>query len=185
MKAKNTRPSGKFVLRVPPDLHSHLRSLAQKKGLSLNQLILKTLEKDSASNETPDFSWALTAWPHRILAIVKFGSQVRGEATERSDVDLLIVLDRAAELSPELYRKWTQTAPDDFANWNPQFVHLPRGIDDAGSLWFEVALEGEFLWEKDSSVREFIYKVKDAIASGRLIRKWSHGQPYWIRNHPE
>ena len=186
MKAKkNHTPSGKFVLRVPQALHSRLRAMAHNEGISLNQAIIQKLHLEKSHNEPSNLSWLLNAWPDQVLALIKFGSQVRGEASDNSDVDLLIVLDQKTDLSTQLYRQWTRILPEEFSRWSPQFAHLSSTIQDVGSLWFEVALEGEFLWERNDSVREFIYQLKDAIASGYLIRKWSHGQPYWIRNFPE
>jgi len=37
--------SGKFNLRLPPELHAKLSAYAQAKGLSLNIYIAKTLER--------------------------------------------------------------------------------------------------------------------------------------------
>lgn len=178
-------PSGKFVVRVSPDLHSRLRERAREIGWSLNQVVVERLLEAKVRTAEPEFSWILNRWPNRVLGIIKFGSQVRGEATTGSDIDFLIVLDDQQPLSPQLYREWDQVRPVHLARWTPQFVHLPSEIKEAGSLWFEVALEGEILWEQDNSVREFIYRLKDAIATGKLVRRWSNGHPYWIRNFSE
>jgi hypothetical protein len=36
-------PSGKFVLRVPPTLHQHLKEAAEKEGVSLNHIVVSML----------------------------------------------------------------------------------------------------------------------------------------------
>ena len=65
---------------------------------------------------------------------------------------------------------------------NPHFVHLPRDPLSCGSLWFEAALDGIVLFERDLAVTRFLQEdVRRAVADGLIVRKSSHGHPYWVK----
>lgn len=115
-----------------------------------------------------------------LLGLVLFGSCARGEQTVSSDVDLLVVVSSPVQLNRDLYRRWDETSRLD--NVSPHFVHLPDGLDRAGSIWFEVAVEGIILFERDRAVTRFVQDVRRAIADGKVERRYSHGHPYWVKN---
>lgn len=115
-----------------------------------------------------------------LSAIVLHGSWVRGEATRRSDVDVLIVVDVRVQLNRALYRAW-DAAPR--VTWrgrqlDPHFVHLEDNGEFSG-LWAETALDGTVLLDRDWKVSAHLARVRRAIADGRLVRSSVHGQPYW------
>ncbi|HJH26934.1 MAG TPA: nucleotidyltransferase [Methanophagales archaeon] len=60
-----------------------------------------------------------------IKEMILFGSQVRGEADENSDVDLIVVGDEFKDKSPlkrpvALYLEWTMDYPVDFLCYTPE-----------------------------------------------------------------
>ena len=172
--------SGKFVLRIPSELHEKLKKEAAISGQSLNSVVVEKIEK--ATHIRPLRPWLakiINTW--NPLAVVLFGSTVRGEAVESSDVDLLIVMDSGVKLQRELYRNWDNLLRDE-PSLSPQFVHLPRELDEAGSLWLEAALDGEILFCRDAKVRTAIFDLKTRIAEGRFVRRWTYGSPYWVKN---
>lgn len=189
--------SGKFVLRLPPRLHSILRERSIKKGVSLNRFcsdILETSQRKAASSPPPTADEMLIprslvlscreAWKDELLGLALFGSAARGEMRGGSDVDLLIVLRPTAELSRQRYADWDKLSAPLLgeAEINPQFVRLHEEALDAGGLWYEVAIDGKILYEWDFEITRFLGKIRDAMARGEISRKISHGHPYWVKH---
>lgn len=60
-----------------------------------------------------------------VREMILFGSQVRGEADENSDIDLIIVGEEFKDKNPlkrpfELYLEWTEDYPVDFLCYTPE-----------------------------------------------------------------
>lgn len=183
-----TEHSGRFVLRIPPDLHARSRRLARERGVSLNEYCRAAIEhyadrETGVPVESETGTWVSGAQhvlEDDLLAVVLFGSQARGEARASSDVDLLIVIADSHELGRDLYQRWDEEPLDDRVN--PHFVHLPAVVRRAGSIWYEVALDGIVLFERDRLVSAFLQSVRREIADGRLQRRYAHGHPYWVKD---
>lgn len=191
-------PSGRFLLRIDPGLHQRLRALAARQGRSLNQLCADLLERgvEGADAATSVCEIARGVVSSAVLerirklvgekleGLVLFGSAARGEQWRDSDVDLLVVLRAGSPLKRDLYRDW-DIASSHLEPGGPRtelhFVALPRSLATAGSLWFEVALEGVILHDPRLRVARFLFSVREEIAAGRAVRKVLHGRPYWIR----
>jgi hypothetical protein len=95
-------------------------------------------------------------------------------------MDLLIVVEPSVTLTRDLYRAWDD-AP---IEWNrhtvePHVVHLPEPNRTVGGLWAEAALDGLVLFERGTRLSARLVQVRHDIASGRLVRRMAHGQPYW------
>ena len=173
-------PSGKFVLRIPPELHAELKRRASRKGYSLNKYCLaalqnavdQRLDSPAAARESED-DWVRLAAKllgEALLGVVLFGSSARGENRDDSDIDLLIVVEQQVSLTRNLYRKWDEegTDPDDV---NPHFVHVPAKMEEAGSLWLETAIDGIVLYEKGRSLSRILTRIRRAISEGHYQRK--------------
>ena len=46
---------------------------------------------------------------------------------------------------------------------SPQFVHLPQGVEEMGSLWFESAMDGILLFEVNAELSHLLQKVRMEI----------------------
>ena len=119
----------------------------------------------------------------KVLGMVQFGSTVRGEATEQSDTDLLLVMDPKTPIERHLYQTWETllkklSVKTDYA---PQFVSLPDDPSLVGSLWYEVAMEGRVLIDPTGRVHQFLSQLRYWILEHQLTRQTSHGHPYWVR----
>jgi len=194
--------SGKFVLRLSPDLHKHLKHEAQLRGLSLNQLCVERLSLNEPTSRSEILLPLLKDLPMRLLSqrflesqnfrlegVVLFGSMVRGGSTASSDIDLLLVLPKGSEATRELYSVWDERLGGKIRSLcsrevNPQFVSIPRDISDAGSLWLEVAHEGIVIWERDFALSTCLQALRKIVEKKTVVRKECHGQPYWIRRTP-
>jgi len=187
MAKRNTRASGRFVLRLDPGLHASLRRAAREAGISLNDYCARKLTAPSANlGSFPDAGAAVEKAAciagERLVGVVVYGSWSRGTLLASSGVDLLIVVDSELALTRQLYRLW-DAAP---LEWNghtvePHFVHLPGSDETVGGLWAEVALDGIVLFESGAQLSSRLVQVRHDIAEGRMVRKTVHGQPYWTK----
>lgn len=172
-------------------------------GQSLNQLCVAKLQ---ASGRSCDGSGAAPAragllpadfvdrivrrWPGNIAGLILFGSAARGDATEDSDIDLLLVMNPDIRIARDLYQLWDEFCREgsdaqDSDRISPHFVGLPGSVREAGGLWYEVALDGIILWECDHQVSRFLGFVRAAMGQGKIRRRFLHGSPYWIKDFKE
>lgn len=173
--------SGKFVLRIPPALHQRIKEEAKTRNISLNQFIIEHLNSLAGSKWSECLGVIRAALDRDLIGVVLFGSSVRGEQRETSDIDLLIVLSEERAIDRSLYQIWDNQVQSKIGEaYSPQFVHLPYG-PDFSSLWLEVAMEGEILEDRQNLIRPLLRRIRNTIAVGKYIRKFSHGHPYWIR----
>lgn len=177
-------PSGRFVLRIDPRLHAALRRSAEASGLSLNEYCARKLAAPSVPVGAPAdaaVERALEVAGPDLAGVVGFGSWPRGELTARSDIDLLVVLDPDRTLGRELYRRWDASP----TRWEghrvePHFVHPPPSGARVSGLWAEAAVDGVVLHERGLELSRRLVEIRQRIASGELVRRHSHGQPYWV-----
>jgi len=179
------RPSGRFVLRLDPEVHATLRNAAREAGLSLNEYCARKLTAPSVpagSAAGAAVTAAAKVAGEHLRAVVAFGSWARGEAAAHSDVDLLVVVAPGLAVTRRLYQVWDR-AP---VAWEgrrvePHFVHQPAGGERPSSLWLEVATDGIVLFDPDLGVSRHLASLRRLIAEGRMRRQSVHGQAYWKR----
>jgi hypothetical protein len=188
--------SGRFVLRVSPALHRRLRDCARGDGVSLNALCVRLLDAGlslgsggsarAAAGLDPGLLDAVAReWAGELVGVAFFGSAARGEATETSDIDLLVVLEPGTRIERSLYDRWdgilrSRGRPAD-DRVSPQFVALPPSPEDAGGIWLEVAREGIVLFDREAGLARFLIALRDLVAEGGVTRRKVHGHPYWVR----
>lgn len=179
-------PSGRFILRIDPRLHSALREAARDAETSLNEYCARKLASPGAwldSEASGIVERAASILGKSLVGVVAFGSWVRGEHDATSDFDVLLIADDDLPISRNLYRRWDD-APALF--WKglgvePHFAHpLPAGEVPSG-LWAEIATEGVVLFERGFRVSRRLAEVRRRIADGDIVRRSVQGQPYWLR----
>lgn len=177
--------SGRFVLRLDPDLHAELRREAAIRGISLNAHCVQRL---AVPRETPPGFEGAAETVRRstelmgesLIGIVVFGSWARGEPADTSDVDVLVVIDGDVPITRDLYRRWDEVP----VAWSgrpvdPHFVHLPPQRRTPSGLWAEVAVDGIVLHDPRFRLFPRLAAVRRALAEGRLRRRTVHGLGYW------
>jgi hypothetical protein len=98
-----------------------------------------------------------------------------------SDVDVLVVVSEDLRIDRDLYRAWDQSP----VSWNdhplePHFVHLPGAGSRLTGFWAEVAVDGVVIYEKELIVSGRLVQFRRQIAAGRMRRRTSQGQSYWV-----
>lgn len=176
--------SGRFLLRMEPELHAALRRAAAAAGTSLNEYCARKLSAPGAGATDAAaaiLARAAGALGDGLVGVVAFGSWARGEQRADSDLDVLIVVDPEVRLRRDLYRGWDSEALEaDGLRVEPHFVHVPAAAARPSSLWLEVAVDGVVLFERELEVSRHLARVRAFIAEGGAERRWSHGQPYWV-----
>jgi predicted nucleotidyltransferase len=178
-------PSGRFVLRIDPELHALLRGAAHAAGLSLNEYCTRKLALPAGDLSGPGVGVVLRAaglFGDRLLGVIAFGSWAREELSDSSDIDVLVVVDAGSEITRETYRAWDlepvvwQGRPVE-----AHFVHLPEDVHRLSGVWAEVAVEGVILFERGSALSRRLVAMRRQIIAGRMLRRRAHGQSYWVR----
>ena len=175
----------RVLLRLPVDLHRTLTAQAAYERTSVNELCVQRLSGPDLPFLPRGDAAALlararaVAGPH-LLSVLVHGSFARGEARSGSDVDVLVVVDRALALTRALYREWDgKTLSWAGRTVDAHFVHAPGKGVRPSSVWCEAATEGLVLFDATGDVLQALVAARTAIAQGHLVRKIVHGQPYW------
>lgn len=177
------KASGKFVIRMAPSMHEAIRARAEREGVSLNKMSQRLIQEGlRACQELPQEQAQIIAkakelYGDSFTGLVLFGSAARGEAGETSDVDLLLVLDEKIPLRRDLYRAWHAEFGEMISL---HIVAMAQDAASAGSIWLECALDGKVLYDLDGRVTRMLVAIRDLIVSGKVIRKVTHGQGYWV-----
>lgn len=183
--------SGKFVLRMPKQLHAALREAARKHGVSLNRFCVDRLsgavgqvegEPSGPRVNLPaiDLERIERAWGDIAEGVVLFGSTARQETWDTSDVDLLVVVRQGVAVTRDLYDRWNPVA-DESTLVSPLIAALPPTLGEAGGVWYEAAVDGIVVWDPNLHVSTTLTRLRREIAEGRIVRRYVHGQPYWIK----
>ena len=171
-----------FLLRLSEQLHARLKDEARLAGLSMQEYCLEKLQDvpSGVENEWAQLlSGARELFGDSLIGVVLFGSFARGEATPRSDVDLMVVVERSVPLTRELYRRW-DSAVQSFNGraLDAHFAYLPEA-PVGGGVWAEAAIEGRVIADRDLRIHRALVAIRGDIADGRLRRQAVHGQSYW------
>lgn len=178
------------MLRVSPDLHEQLSREADESHVSLNEICVRKLAapifvSTFASPFAPSVRLAEKIFGSALIGIVVFGSYTRGQLRDSSDIDLMIILKRGFKYTRDHIRRWDDknmmidSHPVSIAVvqfYNDEEDDIPQNI-----LWFEAAVEGVVLFDRNQLIQNRLRDLRDLIASGRMVKKLVHGQPYWTR----
>jgi predicted nucleotidyltransferase len=175
----------RVLLRLPPDLHRTLVKAAADLDLSFNEFCVRRLRAPSdapALSEVRSLvvSRARAVFRDRLLGVLVMGSWARGDAAAASDIDVLIVIDPTTALTRDLYRVWDRD-PLTFEGRaiDAHFAHLPEAGTAPTAVWCEAAVDAVVWYDHDGAIAIRLGEVRRAIAEGRVVRAFAHGQPYW------
>lgn len=183
-------------MRAGSLLHRRLSDYAASKGVSLNQacigLLSDALDFNPASRRRPEklpfglerlLSARSIVAPH-IIGIVLYGSAARGSATAASDVDVLVAVSPDFAVTRSVYAHLDRIFSD-VPRLSLGVAHLPDPRRRVGTLWLEAAQEGVVLFERGREVTDVLVAIRRQIAAGRVLRRETHGQGYWVHAQQE
>ena len=178
------------MLRVGPDLHARLSTEAARQGFSLNAYCVRKLSGEAGVDrwsrlglDREFIEKILRIFSSEPIAVVLFGSFARNSQGDTSDIDLLVVFRSDTPPTRAMYRLFDEKIDTSGFRYpvNPHLVSLPENPADCGSLWLETALDGIVLFEEGHATSLLLKKVRDLITSGRVVRRFAYGQPYWVK----
>ena len=179
-------PSGRFIVRVDPELHALLRDAARTAGTSLNRYCARKLAAPASTldgDAVAIVQRGRTILGDSLLGVVAFGSWTRGDESPSSDLDILLVADDGVAITRELYRRWEAEPP---LSWqghpvSPHFVHMRPGYDPVSGFWAEVALDGIVVFDPEWVVSRYLVTLRRRISDGEIKRRVVGGHAYWVR----
>lgn len=196
----NSKSLSALIVRLPESLHRVIKKRAERLGISLNRYCVNLLQGDKKSEDSSRgatsssflglgtdcnlpldelSSEILRAFPNEVEGIVLFGSWARGDVRSSSDIDLLVVLRPEMHLDRDVYSR-LPTRHLNGHEVSPLFVQLPKDPEEIRGVWFEIALDGLVLYDRNLVLSSFLSRVRNFIADGRVQRLLAHGHPYWI-----
>ena len=98
------------------------------------------------------------------------GGSVAGRFAKGTDCSVHFALRATGQSNPSPSRPFSR--------------ELPAAGDEAGSVWLEAAVDGVTLWDRQLRVSRFLGRLRRAIVEGRWVRRFLHGQPYWVNGQP-
>jgi predicted nucleotidyltransferase len=123
---------------------------------------------------------AVAQFADKLVGVLAFGSHARGEASAKSDFDILVAIDESIPVTRSLYRDWDATPRTALGQTlDPHFVHVPVARPITTGAWCEAAIDGVVLCEVNKALTRHLALVRAEIAAGHLVRRVVHGQPYW------
>ncbi len=191
-----------FLVRAPRAVFVKLRQEAKALGLSTNQLCLRKLASGSANVARPgEFppllrgnvaaevmsfvqSQVVPAFGADLIGVVLFGSAARGALRASSDIDLLIVLKKTANLDRDTYRLLPSKKLLGHLV-EPLILQLPDVGEALRSVWLEIAIDGVILFDVDFSTAQTLARGRASIAEQKVERCFAHGVPYWVHKKPD
>ena len=185
VSVKSAPRMARVLLRLPADLHLTLVKAAADLDLSFNEFCVRRLQAPSDAHglsvvRSLVVSRARATFGDRLLGVLVLGSWARGEAAATSDIDVLIVIDPGTTLTRDLYRAW-DLDPLTFEGRaiDAHFAHPSAAGTAPTAVWCEAAVDGVVWYDPTGAIAIRLGEVRRAIAEGRVVRAFAHGQPYW------
>lgn len=185
VSVKSAPRMARVLLRLPADLHLTLVKAAADLDLSFNEFCVRRLQAPSDAHglsvvRSLVVSRARATFGDRLLGVLVLGSWARGEAAATSDIDVLVVIDPGTTLTRDLYRAW-DLDPLTFEGRaiDVHFAHPLAAGTAPTAVWCEAAVDGVVWYDRTGAIAIRLGEVRRAIAEGRVVRAFAHGQPYW------
>lgn len=116
----------------------------------------------------------------RLLAVILFGSRARGEATETSDWDLLVI---ARELPTQTLARHILLKNALPVQWRAQVAIIGKTPDEFGAtlpaLYLDIALDGIVLYDPTGYAAERLARLRGLLDQRGLRREADHRDLTW------
>lgn len=153
-------------------------------GLSLNELCFAKLRQNASSMNgySEVITLAKSIVGEHFIGCILFGSYARQRTHTYSDVDIMIVVNSDFQTSRQHIRQWDEAQlVIDGKQTSASFVKIPTEHTPQNILWYEVAVDGQILADPTGIIQKKLSELRNAIADKKIMRRYSHGQPYWVK----
>jgi len=131
----------------------------------------------------------LSTLPHYVKGVVLFGSVARDEATERSDVDLLVlhdgldadIVERRRIVYEEVSKALQGIFPVTVIDMELEHFLNPKTIT---SLLLNIYYDGVVVLDRTGGLQEFMESVRRRIEGSGLARRRDGRAYYWVLPKP-
>jgi len=112
------------------------------------------------------------ALAERLVAVVLFGSHARGEASESSDYDLLVIATDLPAKTFDRYLQLKQLLPPEWRGRVSILAKTPEQLQGrVSSLYFDVAIDGRVLYDPCGFAAPRLQALRQRIAQLGLRRE--------------
>jgi predicted nucleotidyltransferase len=121
-----------------------------------------------------------TALGDRLMAVVLFGSQARGEAREDSDWDVLVIAEELPEDPLERGHLLRQLLPIPCRVAISFLARTPQEFEGhLSSLYLDIALDGQILYDPKGYAEERLSTLRRRIEEAGLFREKTPAGDFW------
>ena len=118
----------------------------------------------------------------RLVSVVLYGSVGRGEASEESDIDLLIVAEDLPKSRFERLRIFSmieEELGEDAARFSP-ILKTPEEASRITPLYLDLVEDSIILYDKDDFMRRVLDRLRRRLRELGARRVWRGKSWYWI-----
>lgn len=121
-----------------------------------------------------------SALGERLVSVVLFGSQARGEATAESDWDLLVIATGLPEKPLERHMFLTRLISPGAADAASLLAKTPEEFESGvPSLYLDIAVDGQILYDLYGYMTERLATLRRVIAQAGLYREHTQAGDWW------
>jgi predicted nucleotidyltransferase len=120
-----------------------------------------------------------------LWGLVLFGSTARGEATEFSDLDILLVADGLPEKFTTRTRHLRGLLPSELRG-TVSFIAKTRAEFEAGfpSYYLDIALDGVVLYDREKYMHQKLARIRELTQAAALMRRHTDDGFRWEWKKP-
>lgn len=117
----------------------------------------------------------------RLVAVILFGSRARGDATEKSDWDLLVIAKNLPQKHFERTLMLKSMLPPEWRGSVSLLARTPEELEDhISSLLLDIALDGQILYDANGWATNWLKSLREFIRREGLVRERTEAGDFWF-----
>ncbi|HEX9922537.1 MAG TPA: nucleotidyltransferase domain-containing protein [Anaerolineae bacterium] len=136
--------------------------------------------KDAASQIMPVIDALKQALGESLVSVILFGSRARGNATETSDWDLLVIARHLPEKPFERHLHLKNIVPEIWRGQVAIVAKTPQEFESyLPSFYLDIALDGIILYDTDRYITKRLFQLQQLIKAKGLQREQLGNDLIW------